>query len=181
MATGSGSGMGGRGGAAASADTQNPSKRDKRRNLLSDRLSDLSTNFDRERDVHYRNQLTALQQDFNAIARADTSGKDLQMLDDGGEEIDMLVTGGMFLGDSAYSNVRGGPVGAPPIQPTSYYAEFVAEVNEKMEERDVGLAILHVSSLTNPLLIYRMLWLMRFSFMHIAPIPCQNCCTQSSA
>ncbi|KAI5809112.1 Sds3-like-domain-containing protein, partial [Peziza echinospora] len=130
---------------------QVPSKRDKRRNLLSDRLTDLSVSFDKDRDVHYRSQLAALQQDFNAIARADTSGRDMKMLDDGAEGIDKFVTGGVFLGgnasgaDGAVPNARGaGPGVVGGVQPGTFYAGFVAEVNERMEERDVGLTMLHV-------------------------------------
>ncbi|KAF8475640.1 Sds3-like-domain-containing protein [Kalaharituber pfeilii] len=95
---------------------QHPSKRDKRRSLLSERLADLSASFDRDRDVHYRNQLAALHQDFYAIASTDTSGGDMKMLDDGAEGVEKTVTGGVYLG---------------------------AEVNERMEERDVALTMLH--------------------------------------
>ena len=130
--------------------SQIPSKRDKRRNLLSERLTDLSVSFERDRDVHYRNQLASLQQDLNAIARVDTTSRDLRMLDDGADGIDNFVTGGSWLGDGVpMSNIRGsggsgGTLGG--VQPGSFYAGFVAEVNEKMEERDVALAMLHVSS-----------------------------------
>lgn len=129
--------------------SQNPSKRDKRRNLLSDRLTELSVSFDRDRSIHYRNQLDALQQDFSAIARVDTSGRDLRTLDDSAEGIDNFVTGGAWVGDGApMSNIRGsgGPGGAMGgVHPGTSYARFVAEVNEKMEERDVALTLLHVS------------------------------------
>lgn len=127
-----------------------PSKRDKRRNLLSDRLTELSASFDRNRDLHYRDRLAALQQELNAIARADTSGRDLRLLDDGADGIDNAVTVGVQSGDGVpVSNIRGsgGPSGAlGGVQPGSFYAGFVAEVNEKMEERDVALALLHVRS-----------------------------------
>ncbi|KAF8426019.1 Sds3-like-domain-containing protein, partial [Tirmania nivea] len=127
--------------------SQIPSKRDKRRNLLSDRLTELSVSFERDRDIHYRNQLAALQQDLSAIARADTSGRDLRLLDDSAEGIDNFVTGGAWVGDGApMSNIRssGGPGGAMAgVQPGTFYAGFVAEVNEKMEERDVALTLLH--------------------------------------
>ena len=130
---------------------QAPSKRDKRRILLSDRLTDLSVSFERDRDLHYRSQLATLQQDLNAIARVDTSGKDMRMLDDGADGVDLFVTGGAYLSavDGVTSNVRGmnlgGPGVLPGVQPGAYYAGFVAEINEKFEERDVGLTLLHVS------------------------------------
>ncbi|KAF8470198.1 Sds3-like-domain-containing protein [Kalaharituber pfeilii] len=141
-AAGGGGDQDGGAGGSLNATSQVPSKRDKRRNLLADRLNELTTSFERDRDMHYRAQLTALQQDFNAISRADTSGRNMRMLDDGAEEMDMLVTGGLFLGDSAMSSIRG-PAFPGGIQPGAFYAGFVAEVNEKMEERDVGLAMLH--------------------------------------
>src|SRR5690606_5971108 len=69
------------------------SKRDKRRNLLADRLTEMQTGFERDRDVYYRAQLAALQSDFNAIARADISGKDLRMLEDDPDAIERIVSG----------------------------------------------------------------------------------------
>jgi len=71
------------------------------------------------------------------------------MLDDSVEGIDNFVTGGARVGDGApMSNIRGsgssgGAMGG--VQPGAFYAGFVAEVNEKMEERDVALTLLHVS------------------------------------
>jgi len=129
----------------------NPSKRDKRRTALSDRLTELSTNFERDRDHHYLNQVHALRQDYAAIASADTSGRDLRMLDDSPEGIDYVVTGGMYLGGSSGegSNIRSGAGGVGDVQPGAYYANFVHDVNECMEERDVGLAVLHVGDILN--------------------------------
>ena len=161
---GVGSGVGNGGGGSLPGGVfpvnQPPSMRDKRRTLLSDRLVDLSTSFERDRDLHYRNQITALQQEYYAISRADTGGSDMRMLDDGSEEVDMLVTRGLFMaaaaggshsgqGDSA-SRIRAssaGPTGAGvvgTVQPGSYYASFVQEINDRIEEKDVGLAMLHV-------------------------------------
>lgn len=153
--SGSGGGGGAGGGVGGFTSSLPPSKRDKRRTLLSDRLNDLSASFERDRDLHYVNQITALRQDYAAIASADTSGRDLRMLGDSAEEIDYVVTGGMYLGgDGAVSNVRSGGPAALGMQSGGYYAEFVREVNEKMEERDVGLAVLHVCFLPLQLLIY---------------------------
>lgn len=128
-----------------------PSKRDKRRTALSDRLTELSTSFERDRDHHYLNQVQALRKDYAAISSADTSGRDLHMLDDSPDGIDYVVTGGMYLGGSsgegtAVSNIRSGAGGVGDVQPGGHYANFVQEVNECMEERDVGLAVLHVGN-----------------------------------
>ncbi|KAF8453478.1 Sds3-like-domain-containing protein [Terfezia claveryi] len=125
-----------------------PSKRDKRRTALSDRLTELSTSFERDRDHHYLNQVQALRKDYAAISSADTSGRDLRMLDDSPDGIDYVVSGGMYLGGSsgegtAASNIRSGSGGVGDVHPGGYYANFVQDVNECMEERDVGLAVLH--------------------------------------
>ncbi|KAF8425648.1 Sds3-like-domain-containing protein [Tirmania nivea] len=135
--------------AAAPRDTALiPSKRDKRRTALSDRLTELSANFERDRDHHYLNQVHALRQDYAAIASADISGRDLRMLDDSPEGIDYVVTGGMYFGGTsgegaAVSNIRPGGGGVGDVQPGGHYANFVQDVNGCMEERDVALAILH--------------------------------------
>lgn len=128
------------------------SKRDKRRTALSDRLNELSTSFERDRDHHYFSQVHALRQDYAAIASADTNGRDLRMLDDSPEGIDYVVNGGMYLGGgsgegAAVSGIRSGAGGVGNVQPGGYYANFVQDVNGCMEDRDVGLAVLHVGGI----------------------------------
>lgn len=76
------------------------------------------------------------------------------MLDDSPDGIDYVVTGGMYLGGSsgegtAASNIRSGAGGVGDVQPGAHYANFVQDVNECMEERDVGLAVLHVGDAVN--------------------------------
>ena len=48
-----------------------PSKRDKKRQLLAERLAALTEKFNRERDVTYREQLHQIQIDTNLVIRVD--------------------------------------------------------------------------------------------------------------
>ncbi|GAW15263.1 hypothetical protein ANO14919_046720 [Xylariales sp. No.14919] len=50
---------------------QPQSKRDKKRQVLSDRLSALSEQFNREKDRHYREELQKIQVDVNLVSRVD--------------------------------------------------------------------------------------------------------------
>ncbi|KAI1815697.1 Sds3-like-domain-containing protein [Poronia punctata] len=50
---------------------QPQSKRDKKRQLLTDRLSALSEQFSREKDRHYREELQKIQLDINLVSRVD--------------------------------------------------------------------------------------------------------------
>ncbi|KAI0200580.1 Sds3-like-domain-containing protein [Astrocystis sublimbata] len=53
------------------ASPQPQSKRDKKRQVLSDRLSALSEQFNREKDRHYREELQKIQVDVNLVSRVD--------------------------------------------------------------------------------------------------------------
>ena len=68
----------------------------------------------------------------------------MQMLRDGQGGMEDLMTGN---GTGTVPNLGAGSVpGAPDaFSPGSLYTGFVAEVNEMIEERDVALALLHVS------------------------------------
>lgn len=68
------------------------------------------------------------------------------MLDDGAEGISNSVISGRGAANAPSPNIRGHEISAEGVQPGTFYAGFVAEVNERMEERDVALAMLHVSS-----------------------------------
>lgn len=69
------------------------------------------------------------------------------MLDDSAEGVSRSVTSEKGVANGPLSNIQGHEDSAEGVQPGSFYAGFVAEVNERMEERDVALAMLHVSSL----------------------------------
>ncbi|CAK7238900.1 MAG: hypothetical protein STHCBS139747_000321 [Sporothrix thermara] len=57
--------------AASPGPTQSQSKRDKKRQLLTDRLAALSEKFNRDRDLTYREQLQKIQIDTNLVMRLD--------------------------------------------------------------------------------------------------------------
>ncbi|EPE34893.1 hypothetical protein GLAREA_10588 [Glarea lozoyensis ATCC 20868] len=110
---------------------QQLSKRDKKRTLLAERLAEITQQFSANRDVHYREQLQALQIDMNLIMEADGHGK--EPLPNTPAEIDELVQ----------ENIRRsmmksiGPT-APP-RAGKVFADFAKEVNDSMEDRDAAL------------------------------------------
>lgn len=118
------------------------SKRDKRRNMLADKLSEMMASFSDNRDSHYRAQLSALQADINLILKADPYMN--KPLDDAGEEATELV--GSIMG----SNVPNAPSAGTDYaaQCGKYYGRFVDSVNDAMEDRDRDLTMLWVSILT---------------------------------
>ena len=126
-------------GHTATSPAPQPSKRDKRRNMLADKLSDMMASFSDNRDSHYRAQLAALQADINLITKADCYAN--KPLDDAGEEASELV-----------AQIMGNAVPTAPSAGTDYiaqcgkyYSRFVDAVNDAMEERDYNLTMLWVS------------------------------------
>lgn len=116
------------------------SKRDKRRNMLSDKLQDMVASFSDNRDSHYRAQLAAVQADMNLIMKADPYAN--KPLDDNGEEAAELI-----------ASIMGNSVPAVPSAGTdyiaqvgAYYSRFVEAVNDALEERDYALTMLWVSA-----------------------------------
>jgi hypothetical protein len=98
--------------------------------MLADRLEEITKQFSQNRDIHYREQLQAIQIDMNLIMEADVHGR--EMLKSQPDEIDALVL----------ENVKAirktlGPV--PPPRAGRMYADFAKEVNDAMEERDTAL------------------------------------------
>src|ERR1700710_222457 len=67
------------------------SKRDKRRNLIVDRMTDMATLFSQNLRPHYEAQASALHVDIHLITRAKLNEN--KPLDDSPEEIDKLVQG----------------------------------------------------------------------------------------
>lgn len=112
---------------------QQLSKRDKRRSMLADRLEEITKQFSQNRDVHYREQLQAIQIDMSLIMEADAHGK--EQLVNSGPEIDTLVQENM-------KKISMKSVGLiPPPRAGKVYAEFSKEVNDAMEERDTSLTL----------------------------------------
>lgn len=124
------------------------SKRDKRRNQLAEKLSDMMASFSDNRDSHYRAQLSALQADISLILKADPYAN--KPLEDNGEEAKELI-----------AQIMGGNVPTAPSAGTDYiaqvgrqYARFVDSVNDALEERDYNLTMLWVSLHHSPLPMY---------------------------
>ncbi|KAF2116311.1 Sds3-like-domain-containing protein [Lophiotrema nucula] len=112
------------------------SKRDKRRNMLAEKLQDMMASFTENKDSHYRAQLTALQADINLILKADPYAN--KPLDDAGEEAAESI-----------AQIMGNTVPTAPSAGTDYmaqvgkyYARFVESVNDALEERDYNLTML---------------------------------------
>jgi hypothetical protein len=99
--------------------------------MLAERLEVMTKEFAQNRDVHYREQLQAIQIDMNLIMEANAHGD--EPLKSSAEEIEKLVE----------DNVRSGRRAAGPIAPPRagrIYADFSKEVNDAMEDRDAALS-----------------------------------------
>ncbi|KAL1600445.1 hypothetical protein SLS60_006831 [Paraconiothyrium brasiliense] len=112
------------------------SKRDKRRNMLADKLSEMMTSFSDNRDSHYRAQLAALQADINLILKADPYTN--KPLEDAGEEASELITS--IMGNNAPTAPSAGTDYV--AQCGKYYGRFVDSVNDAIEDRDRDLTML---------------------------------------
>ncbi|XPS69187.1 hypothetical protein M3J09_001464 [Ascochyta lentis] len=124
-------------GHSATSPQPQPSKRDKRRNMLAEKLSEMMATFSDNRDSHYRAQLAALQADINLIMKADPYKN--EPLEDNGEEASELIT--QIMGN----NVPTAPSAGTDYvaQCGKYYSRFVDAVNDAMEERDYNLTMLY--------------------------------------
>lgn len=111
---------------------QQLSKRDKRRTLLADRLEEITRHFSQNRDIHYREQLQALQIDMNLIMEADAHGK--EPLPSSPEAVEALV-------EENIKAVRKTLGAIPPPRAGKIYAAFAKEINDAIEERDSALTM----------------------------------------
>jgi hypothetical protein len=100
------------------------SKRDKKRNMLADRISDLETSFKLNRESHYRQQYQALVSDIHLITSTDVATE--APLEDTAEGIDRMV-------QNQEASFGG-----------KWYGKFAEDVNNAKEERDASLAQLYV-------------------------------------
>lgn len=116
------------------------SKRDKRRNNITDKLSDMIETFAADQHQHYRAQLQAIQVDMTLILRA--SPYNNVPLDDDAEDIEAeieKITGGNMphiTNDAAkkdYAALAG-----------KRYHDYVQDINKAMEQRDADLTALKV-------------------------------------
>jgi hypothetical protein len=101
--------------------------------MLAERLAEMTAQFSSNRDIHYREQLQALQIDMNLIMEADAIiGKEPLVNDPAG--VDALVRENM-----AKTGMKSAG-GNPPPRAGRIYADFAKGINDVMEERDANLA-----------------------------------------
>ena len=81
------------------------------------------------------------------ITRADTSGRDMRLMDDSTETIHKQVEGTL-----ASMGIRGTDAATDGIC-GRWYSEFLCKVNDAMEERDAQLTLLNVCNDPFPLLL----------------------------
>ena len=110
------------------------SKRDKQKNQHVILQQDLHIDFNSNREQHYRAQLIALQHDMNLVTQADPYGQD--PLEDSPEEIARLVE----------ANASGTPYQSEISSLAGkWYTEYIQEVNEAKEQKEIELIQLQVS------------------------------------
>jgi hypothetical protein len=115
------------------------SKRDKRRNNITDKLSDMIQTFTQDQHQHYRAQLQAIQVDMTMILRANPYEN--SPLDDSAEHVEQEI-----------ENVTGGSLPNTDASVKDYlalagkrYHEYVQQINHALEQRDADLTALQVS------------------------------------
>jgi hypothetical protein len=124
------------------------SKRDKRRTMLGERLTDMVTSFNANLRPHYEAQANAIQIDIGLILRADPYKN--KPLEDDADEISSLIQNAV----AGSATAAGKPIPDPVAEGDfvadagKFYTEFVHEVNNAMEERDINLTLLQVSANT---------------------------------
>jgi hypothetical protein len=114
------------------------SKRDKRRNNITDKLSDMIQTFTQDQHQHYRAQLQAIQVDMTMILRANPYEN--SPLDDSAEHVEQEI-----------ENVTGGSLPNTDASVKDYlalagkrYHEYVQQINHALEQRDADLTALQV-------------------------------------
>ncbi|KAL8678097.1 MAG: hypothetical protein Q9186_005536 [Xanthomendoza sp. 1 TL-2023] len=112
-------------------------KRDKRRNAMTERLQDIEDNFAGNRDFYYRQQLQALQRDANIITYAEPYRN--QPLDELNDILDLDEHVSMA-GGKSHHMVKG------ERQPGKWARGFIEQVNNSMEERDTHLSLIVVNT-----------------------------------
>lgn len=114
------------------------SKRDKRRNNITDKLSDMIQTFTQDQPQHYRAQLQAIQVDMTLILRSNPYEN--RPLEDSAEQIEQEI-----------ENVTGGSLPSTEAATKDYlalagkrYHEYIQHINHAMEQRDADLTALQV-------------------------------------
>lgn len=120
------------------------SKRDKRRNALSERLNEISASFAQNRDAHYRSQLQGLQLAMNFINSSEPYKN--SPLNDNPEDIYDELNAAVV--DNVQRVTQAGSRSAVtevPLGTERLAAAYVKEINDEMETRDVNLTVVAVS------------------------------------
>lgn len=108
---------------------RNESKRERKRQLLQDRLQQMSDNFSRGRDNAYREQLQKIQLDTTLIMRVDPyADRPLDALDD--EDTDMLHLQNTDPATAKTLLEMAGP----------RFREWTQDIEDLIEERDYEIA-----------------------------------------
>jgi Sds3-like len=113
--------------------TQPVSKKDKRRSQHFAHQQELLEDFSSNRESHYRRQLIALQNDMNLITHADPYMP--EPMEDSPEEISRIAE--QAASGTPYHSEMSALAG-------KWYAEFVNEVNDSKEEKELALIQLAV-------------------------------------
>jgi hypothetical protein len=114
--------------------------------MLGDRLTDMVASFNANLRPHYEAQANAIQVDIGLILRANPY--DNKPLEDDPDEIGNLIQNAVAGSAAAAGKPIPDPVaeGDFVADAGKFYTEFVHEVNNAMEERDVNLTLLQVST-----------------------------------
>ncbi|KAL8645794.1 MAG: hypothetical protein Q9226_007139 [Calogaya cf. arnoldii] len=115
------------------------SKRDKRRNALTERLQDIENNFAGHRDFYYRQQLQALNRDANIITcAAPYRNQPLDELNDILDADENLPINGNRV--HQHGETTGNGERHP--KPDKWARGFIEQVNNAMEDRDTQLSLI---------------------------------------
>ncbi|KAI0602431.1 Sds3-like-domain-containing protein [Biscogniauxia sp. FL1348] len=106
---------------------QPQSKRDKKRQVLNDRLSHLAEQFSRDKDRHYREELQKIQVDVNLVGRVDPyADRPLDEIDREYRELSQATNGGNNNTNNRSLLEMAGPT----------FQEWVHQVEDLVENRD---------------------------------------------
>ncbi len=141
------------------------SKRDKRKMALSDRLTEISTNFANNRDGYYRAHMHTLQLDMNYINNACLYEN--KPLEDSSEDIleglSANIPGPSMVPRSGPAGLRLPEIEVPP-RAGKWAAKFAHDINDEFEEKDARLTLLAV----------RISFLHCYHFQHGPPLSAWN-------
>jgi hypothetical protein len=115
--------------------------------MLGDRLTEMVASFNTNLRPHYEAQANAIQVDIGLILRADPYKN--KPLEDDPDEISNLIQNAVAGSAAAAGKPIPDPIAEGDFVSDAgkFYTEFVHEVNNAMEERDINLTLLQVCRL----------------------------------